>query len=82
MRFFAEIFEVSARDKNFVPIPQDYSRPQFWLADFQAKVDGWAEAHNPLFAGPHANVLSLLPFAGLAILLWATGRELVFRRRV
>ena len=52
------------------------------MADFQAKVDDWAGAHNPLFAGRWSDVLSLLPFAALAILLWATGRELVFRRRV
>ena len=47
------------------------------LSDFQTKVDAWATDHNPLFGGAHADVLSLLPFALLTVLLWATGRELV-----
>ncbi|HWH72348.1 MAG TPA: OPT/YSL family transporter, partial [Candidatus Sulfotelmatobacter sp.] len=35
----------------------------------------WAEAHNPLFAGPNADGLAMLPFAALALLLYLVGRE-------
>jgi putative OPT family oligopeptide transporter len=52
------------------------------MANFQARVDDWAQAHNPLFSGAWADVWALLPFVALAALLWATGRGLVFRRRV
>jgi putative OPT family oligopeptide transporter len=51
------------------------------MSEFQAKVDAWAAAHNPLFSGSWSNVLALLPFAALTFLLWATGRELVFARK-
>ncbi|HEY1956928.1 MAG TPA: OPT/YSL family transporter [Polyangiaceae bacterium] len=47
----------------------------------QAKIDAWASAHNPLFAGAHADLLSLIPFAILTMILWAAGRELIFGRR-
>lgn len=30
----------------------------------------WAEAHNPVYEGPYADALSLLPFLALAALLW------------
>jgi putative OPT family oligopeptide transporter len=33
----------------------------------------WATAHNPLFDGPYADLLALIPFAGVAGLLLATG---------
>jgi putative OPT family oligopeptide transporter len=46
------------------------------LSDFQAKVDAWADKHNPIFA---SDALSLIPFAILALVLWATGRELLFK---
>jgi putative OPT family oligopeptide transporter len=48
------------------------------LSDFQAKVDAWADKHNPIFA---SDALSLIPFAILALVLWATGRELLFKGR-
>ena len=48
------------------------------LSDFQAKVDAWADAHNPIFA---SDALSLIPFAILTLVLWATGRELLFRSK-
>lgn len=35
----------------------------------------WAEAHNPLYAGPYADALSLLPFLALALALWWAGRR-------
>jgi putative OPT family oligopeptide transporter len=44
------------------------------LSDMQARVDAWAGAHNPFYAGDHADLLSLLPFAGLTVLLYVVGR--------
>ena len=35
----------------------------------------WAESNNPFFAGPYADVLALIPFLGLSMLLYLTGRE-------
>lgn len=51
------------------------------LTDLTQRINVWAEAHNPFFNGPYADVLSLLPFLALALLLYLTGRELVFRGR-
>jgi len=48
------------------------------LSDFQAKVDTWASEHNPIFA---SDALSLIPFVILAVVLWATGRELLFAKK-
>jgi len=45
------------------------------LTTFDNSVATWAGAHNPFFAGTSADLLALLPFAGLVYLLWATGRE-------
>jgi len=39
----------------------------------------WSSAHNPFFAGPYADLLSLLPFTGLVILLYLVGREMVLK---
>jgi putative OPT family oligopeptide transporter len=50
------------------------------LSDFQSKVDTWAGAHNPFFDGAWSDVLSLVPFALLTFVLWATGRELLFHK--
>jgi hypothetical protein len=38
-------------------------------------VEHWSRTHNPFFAGPWADVLSLLPFLVLMILLYLVGRE-------
>jgi len=43
--------------------------------NFNARIGKWAEANNPLHAGPWADALSLIPFAILIILLYLTGRE-------
>ena len=40
------------------------------LTGFDQAVTAWAAANNPLFTGPYADALSLLPFAGLAALLY------------
>ncbi|HEX6728983.1 MAG TPA: OPT/YSL family transporter, partial [Pyrinomonadaceae bacterium] len=38
-------------------------------------IEHWSRDHNPFFAGPWSNVLSLLPFAVLVIILYLVGRE-------
>jgi OPT family oligopeptide transporter len=40
-----------------------------------AALTGWAEAHNPFFAGPSADWLALLPFVGLTVFLYVVGRR-------
>ncbi|HXQ73003.1 MAG TPA: oligopeptide transporter, OPT family [Pyrinomonadaceae bacterium] len=38
-------------------------------------IEHWSREHNPFFAGPWADVLSLVPFLVLMILLYLVGRE-------
>jgi putative OPT family oligopeptide transporter len=50
-----------------------------FLAGVMEKTDGalqrWAEASNPFYSGPNADLLSVLPFAVLTLLLFFVGRE-------
>ena len=39
----------------------------------------WATKHNPLFEGPHSDLLGLLPFLVLTVLLYLVGRELLLK---
>jgi hypothetical protein len=41
---------------------------------FDARLNHWAGLHNPFFAGPNADWLSLLPFAGMVAFLCYVGR--------
>jgi putative OPT family oligopeptide transporter len=45
------------------------------LTDFDSQIGKWAAANNPFYGGPNADVLALLPFAGITLLLWLVGRE-------
>lgn len=45
------------------------------LTDFDKAIGAWAELSNPLYAGPYADALSMLPFALLTVLLFKTGLE-------
>ena len=45
------------------------------LSDFDARQLSWSRASNPFFAGPAADLLSLLPFAALIVVLYLVGRE-------
>ncbi len=47
------------------------------MEKLDAKLAAWAGAHNPFFNGPHADLLSLIPFALLSGLLLFTGWEMV-----
>ena len=40
-----------------------------------ALVEHWSRDHNPFFAGPWSDVLSLAPFAVLIVILYLVGRE-------
>ncbi len=40
-------------------------------------IEEWSKEHNPFFNGGYADLLSMLPFALLALLLYAVGREWV-----
>jgi hypothetical protein len=44
-------------------------------------IEHWSRDHNPFFAGPWANVLSLLPFFVLVIILYLVGREKLLASR-
>ncbi len=52
------------------------------LGDFDSALQRWANANNPFYAGPFADLLSVLPFLGLILLLWlvSTGRWLSDKR--
>jgi putative OPT family oligopeptide transporter len=47
------------------------------LDQIDARLQSWAEASNPFFAGAYADVLSLLPFAALVGFLYFVAREKV-----
>ena len=51
------------------------------LAEFNKRVEDWAGAHNPLFNGASANLLSLIPFIILIVLLYLSGREAILAGR-
>jgi uncharacterized oligopeptide transporter (OPT) family protein len=44
------------------------------LGDFDARRVAWATAHDPFFAGPYADLLSMLPCLALLVLLYGVGR--------
>ena len=52
------------------------------LGNLDARVTRWAETSNPLFAGPNADSLALLPFALLSLFLYLVGRELLLAAKV
>ncbi|MSU59707.1 MAG: peptide transporter [Pedosphaera sp.] len=45
------------------------------LPALDTKIAKWAENSNLFFAGPNADLLSLIPFAALTLLLYLVGRE-------
>lgn len=45
------------------------------MTGFDAALTGWAEKVNPFFGGASADWLSLIPYAGIAFLLYWVGRE-------
>ena len=51
------------------------------LTGFNDRVTRFMDSTNPFFSGPAADALSLIPFAILAALLYAAGRELILKPR-
>jgi hypothetical protein len=51
-----------------------------FMASFNEGITRFAET-NPLYSGPNADVWSLIPFIGLILLLWLTGREKILAHR-
>ncbi len=47
------------------------------MADFTERITQWSAMHNPFFAGPHSDMLSMLPFVALTLLLLLVGREVI-----
>jgi uncharacterized oligopeptide transporter (OPT) family protein len=45
------------------------------LTDFDKAIEVWAGQFNPFHTGPHADALSMIPFALLIALLYWVGRE-------
>ncbi|WP_292039273.1 OPT family oligopeptide transporter [Massilia sp. UBA6681] len=45
------------------------------LTDFDSSMAKWAEASNPFFAGPNANLLTLIPYGLIIALLYWVARE-------
>ena len=46
------------------------------LSNTNRSLEHWAAAHNPFFEGEYSDLLSMIPFALIALVLWAVGREL------
>jgi len=40
------------------------------MGEIQSKIDDWSKANNPLFHGPYADLLSVIPFVALSTLLY------------
>jgi putative OPT family oligopeptide transporter len=49
------------------------------MGDFTARITAWSAATNPFFAGPRADLLSLIPFAVLIVVLYLVSREALLR---
>lgn len=49
------------------------------LARFNKSIADWATKNNPLFGGPNADLLSMIPFVVLMLLLYLVGREVLLR---
>lgn len=47
------------------------------FSSFNERIELWASRANPLYDGPMADLLSLIPFVALAGLLYLVGRELL-----
>ena len=45
------------------------------MTNFDSTMAKWAEASNPFFAGPDADLLSLIPYAAIVLLLYWVARE-------
>ena len=51
------------------------------LKDRLDQFEKWATLHNPFFEGPNADLLAMIPFVALCVLLYFTGRDVLFAKR-
>ena len=51
--------------------------PKPALVNFNKSIEHWATESNPLFGGPNADLLSMIPFLILMLLLYLVGREMI-----
>lgn len=51
------------------------------FSGIDTRLENWANLHNPFFKGAYADLLSLVPFAILSILLYLTGRDILFKQK-
>jgi hypothetical protein len=45
------------------------------MSETATKIEAWATAKDPFYAGPWSDALSMVPFAVITFLLWLVGRE-------
>ncbi len=51
-----------------------------FMANLNQSINDFSE-RNPMFSGPNADLWSMIPFIGLIVLLWMTGREKILAAR-
>jgi putative OPT family oligopeptide transporter len=51
------------------------------LTDTTKGIEEWSKHSNPMFEGPWANVLSMIPFILLTLLLYMVGREMLLANK-
>jgi hypothetical protein len=49
------------------------------LSGLNRSIEEWAAASNPLFSGPNASALSMIPFLLLTVFLYLVGREFLLK---
>lgn len=52
------------------------------FGDVARKIEEWSLSNNPLYNGQNADLLSLLPFIMLAIILYFSGRGIIFSNSI
>jgi hypothetical protein len=55
--------------------------PKSALVNFNKSIEHWATESNPLFGGPNADLLSMVPFLILMLLLYLVGREMILSNK-
>jgi hypothetical protein len=48
------------------------------LTNVDRQITEWSSAHNPFFHGSYADLLALIPFSVLVVILYLTGRDILF----
>jgi putative OPT family oligopeptide transporter len=51
------------------------------LTERTRSIEEWSKAHNPMFEGGYADLLSMIPFILLTVFLYIVGRELIMANK-